>query len=162
MCCALVLACCPGTCVRRITLSGSTRSTCRSGCWQAKHPMKVRPAGGACKLLVCACLAAAPGEQCIFAHGRPWRVLVYKNALAVPSAECLCMLWCAVWFTDWERNMLLKLKTECGYQFTSKLESMFNDIKISRWEAQPLSRQRPLQLTTYYPRPTRKHHPLAV
>jgi cullin 3 len=29
--------------------------------------------------------------------------------------------------------MLLKLKTECGYQFTSKLESMFNDIKISRW-----------------------------
>lgn len=33
---------------------------------------------------------------------------------------------------DWERNMLLKLKTECGYQFTSKLESMFNDIKISR------------------------------
>lgn len=28
--------------------------------------------------------------------------------------------------------MLLKLKTECGYQFTSKLESMFNDIKISR------------------------------
>jgi cullin 3 len=34
--------------------------------------------------------------------------------------------------TDLERNMLLKLKTECGYQFTSKLESMFNDIKISR------------------------------
>lgn len=28
--------------------------------------------------------------------------------------------------------MLVKLKTECGYQFTSKLESMFNDIKISR------------------------------
>lgn len=28
--------------------------------------------------------------------------------------------------------MLSKLKTECGYQFTSKLESMFNDIKTSR------------------------------
>jgi hypothetical protein len=39
----------------------------------------------------------------------------------------------AVLCADWERNMLLKLKTECGYQFTSKLESMFNDIKISRW-----------------------------
>ena len=25
-----------------------------------------------------------------------------------------------------------KLKTECGYQFTSKLESMFTDIKTSR------------------------------
>jgi hypothetical protein len=28
--------------------------------------------------------------------------------------------------------MLIKLKTECGYQFTSKLESMFTDIKTSR------------------------------
>lgn len=26
----------------------------------------------------------------------------------------------------------MKLKTECGYQFTSKLESMFTDIKTSR------------------------------
>lgn len=43
----------------------------------------------------------------------------------------------AVLCADWERNMLLKLKTECGYQFTSKLESMFNDIKISRWGVRP-------------------------
>jgi len=28
--------------------------------------------------------------------------------------------------------MLSKLKTECGYQFTSKLESMFMDIKTSQ------------------------------
>jgi len=28
--------------------------------------------------------------------------------------------------------VLVKLKTECGYQFTSKLESMFTDIKTSR------------------------------
>jgi hypothetical protein len=35
-------------------------------------------------------------------------------------------------FADAERNMLVKLKTECGYQFTSKLESMFTDIKTSR------------------------------
>ncbi len=33
---------------------------------------------------------------------------------------------------DLERSLLVKLKTECGYQFTSKLESMFNDIKTSR------------------------------
>jgi len=32
---------------------------------------------------------------------------------------------------DAERNMIGKLKTECGYQFTSKLEGMFNDMKIS-------------------------------
>ncbi|KAJ9510776.1 hypothetical protein QJQ45_027594 [Haematococcus lacustris] len=33
---------------------------------------------------------------------------------------------------DAERNLLVKLKTECGYQFTSKLESMFTDIRTSR------------------------------
>ena len=33
---------------------------------------------------------------------------------------------------DGERTVLVKLKTECGYQFTSKLESMFTDIKTSR------------------------------
>jgi len=31
-----------------------------------------------------------------------------------------------------ERMLVMKLKTECGYQFTSKLESMFNDIKLRR------------------------------
>lgn len=31
-----------------------------------------------------------------------------------------------------ERNMIAKLKTECGYQFTSKLEGMFTDMKISK------------------------------
>ena len=31
-----------------------------------------------------------------------------------------------------ERSLILKLKTECGYQFTSKLESMFNDIRVSQ------------------------------
>ena len=33
---------------------------------------------------------------------------------------------------DAEHAMLSKLKTECGYQFTSKLESMFMDIKTSQ------------------------------
>lgn len=28
--------------------------------------------------------------------------------------------------------MLSKLKSECGYQFTSKMEGMFTDMKISR------------------------------
>ncbi|KAK9064550.1 hypothetical protein SSX86_015932 [Deinandra increscens subsp. villosa] len=33
---------------------------------------------------------------------------------------------------DAERSLVLKLKTECGYQFTSKLEGMFTDMKTSR------------------------------
>ncbi|RHZ72680.1 hypothetical protein Glove_241g8 [Diversispora epigaea] len=32
---------------------------------------------------------------------------------------------------DAERGMIGKLKIECGYQFTSKLEGMFNDMRIS-------------------------------
>ncbi|KAL2552309.1 Cullin-3A [Forsythia ovata] len=32
---------------------------------------------------------------------------------------------------DAERSLIVKLKTECGYQFTSKLEGMFTDIKTS-------------------------------
>jgi cullin 3 len=31
-----------------------------------------------------------------------------------------------------ERSLIVKLKTECGYQFTSKLEGMFTDMKTSR------------------------------
>jgi len=31
-----------------------------------------------------------------------------------------------------ERNMIARLKTECGYQFTSKLEGMFTDMRISK------------------------------
>ncbi|GKY95814.1 hypothetical protein MPSEU_000542100 [Mayamaea pseudoterrestris] len=33
---------------------------------------------------------------------------------------------------DAERTMVSLLKAECGYQYTSKLEGMFNDIRISR------------------------------
>ncbi|XP_065039589.1 cullin-3A-like isoform X2 [Musa acuminata AAA Group] len=33
---------------------------------------------------------------------------------------------------DAERNLIVKLKTECGYQFTSKLEGMFTDMKTSQ------------------------------
>ncbi len=33
---------------------------------------------------------------------------------------------------DAERIMVSQLKAECGYQFTSKLEGMFNDMRISR------------------------------
>jgi cullin 3 len=32
---------------------------------------------------------------------------------------------------DFEKNMISKLKTECGCQFTSKLEGMFKDISVS-------------------------------
>lgn len=33
---------------------------------------------------------------------------------------------------DMEKMMITKLKTECGYQFTSKLEGMFTDIQLSK------------------------------
>ncbi|XP_019185705.1 PREDICTED: cullin-3A-like [Ipomoea nil] len=33
---------------------------------------------------------------------------------------------------DAERSLIVKLKTECGYQFTSKLEGMFNDMRTSQ------------------------------
>jgi len=33
---------------------------------------------------------------------------------------------------DAERAMVSELKAECGYQFTTKLEGMFNDMRISR------------------------------
>lgn len=32
---------------------------------------------------------------------------------------------------DAERGMLAKLKAECGYQFTQKMEGMFNDMRVS-------------------------------
>lgn len=32
---------------------------------------------------------------------------------------------------DAERGMLAKLKIECGYQFTQKLEGMFKDMQVS-------------------------------
>ncbi len=34
--------------------------------------------------------------------------------------------------THARRAFILKLRTECGYQFTSKLEHMFTDMKVSR------------------------------
>ena len=34
--------------------------------------------------------------------------------------------------SDAERSMLAKLKSECGYQFTTKLEGMFTDIRFSK------------------------------
>lgn len=33
---------------------------------------------------------------------------------------------------DAERSFIVKLKTECGYQFTSKIEGMFTDVRTSR------------------------------
>ena len=45
-----------------------------------------------------------------------------------------------------ERNMIAKLKTECGYQFTSKLEGMFNDMKMSKDTMAQFRAQRPVSL----------------
>lgn len=46
-----------------------------------------------------------------------------------PNLACCVVLQVS---DEAERSLLVKLKTECGYQFTSKLESMFTDIKTSR------------------------------
>ncbi|KAJ6321787.1 hypothetical protein OIU77_011795 [Salix suchowensis] len=40
---------------------------------------------------------------------------------------------------DAERSLIVKLKTECGYQFTSKLEGMFTDMKTSHDTMQEMS-----------------------
>ena len=41
---------------------------------------------------------------------------------------------------DVERSLLLKLRNECGYQFTSKLEHMFTDMKVDSalWPRPPI------------------------
>ena len=49
----------------------------------------------------------------------------YKNHLAKR------LLFGKLISSDAERNMIAKLKAECGYQFTSKLEGMFNDMQSS-------------------------------
>ncbi|KAJ8773688.1 hypothetical protein K2173_006338 [Erythroxylum novogranatense] len=50
----------------------------------------------------------------------------YKQHLAkrLLSGKTIC--------DDAERSLIVKLKTECGYQFTSKLEGMFTDMKTSQ------------------------------
>lgn len=50
----------------------------------------------------------------------------YKNHLAKR------LLFGKYIFQDAERSMISKLKAECGYQFTSKLEGMFNDMQFSQ------------------------------
>lgn len=58
---------------------------------------------------------------------------------------------------DAERGMLAKLKVECGYQFTQKLEGMFHDMKISSDTMQAY--QKHLENTTVFcPCPVIPHH----
>mmetsp|Transcript_9553 Transcript_9553/g.32570 ORF Transcript_9553/g.32570 Transcript_9553/m.32570 type:complete len:734 (+) Transcript_9553:62-2263(+) len=52
---------------------------------------------------------------------------------------------------DAEKNMIAKLKAECGYQFTSKLEGMFTDMRISKdtmddYRTSPAYSQAPVEL----------------
>eukprot|EP00804_Cyclotella_cryptica_P027139 CCRYP_013645-RA/>CCRYP_013645-RA protein AED:0.32 eAED:0.32 QI:0/-1/0/1/-1/1/1/0/539 len=52
-----------------------------------------------------------------------------------------------------ERAMVSLLKAECGYQFTSKLEGMFNDMRISKETAEKYrSHKKSLVATTSDPR----------
>ena len=67
--------------------------------------------------------------QVLFAH-----LLCCLDITALTRSSChsppqYCTL--AQVSDDAERSVLIRLKTECGYQFTSKLESMFTDIKTS-------------------------------
>ncbi len=76
---------------------------------------------GACEQV---CGVADPRTQALLALLRARAQHLAKRLLAGRTVS-----------DDAERNLLVKLKTECGYQFTSKLESMFTDIKTSRWDA---------------------------
>lgn len=58
--------------------------------------------------------------------------LCREQAVRLRFAERLMMSLHVQVSDEAERSVLVKLKTECGYQFTSKLESMFTDIKTSR------------------------------
>ncbi|MFS7929829.1 putative cullin [Helianthus anomalus] len=42
-----------------------------------------------------------------------------------------CCIGCLCVSDEAERSLILKLKIECGYQFTSRFERMFIDMKIS-------------------------------
>lgn len=89
-------------------------------------------------------VAALPGHTWCCGVGQLVKNCIQASATALwlnrDCAGCsrcsaACHWWCFVLCAlcaDAERSMLSKLKTECGYQFTSKLESMFNDIKTSR------------------------------
>ncbi|TNN85660.1 Cullin-3 [Liparis tanakae] len=56
---------------------------------------------------------------------------------------------------DSEKNMISKLKTECGCQFTSKLEGMFRDMSISNTTMDEFRQH--LQTTGVRCTPTRQH-----
>lgn len=78
-----------------------------------KQLLAKRLLAGRCGLvlpLVCTCLRAAPLR---------WRSRTHARTLRRSVSD------------DAERLMVTKLKTECGYQFTSKLEGMFQDLRVS-------------------------------
>ena len=52
----------------------------------------------------------------------------YKNSL---SKRLLDARTSGISQEDFERGLVLKLKEECGFQYTQKLEVMFKDIKMS-------------------------------
>ena len=61
-----------------------------------------------------------------------WSSCCYASQGAALGGVCLTSGLIMQVSDEAERSVLVKLKTECGYQFTSKLESMFTDIKTSR------------------------------
>lgn len=72
----------------------------------------------------------------------------YKNSL---SKRLLDTRYGSSNLEETEKLLVLKLKEECGFQFTQKLEVMFRDIKISEETMQdfrqhPLAKQVPFDL----------------
>jgi hypothetical protein len=65
-------------------------------------------------------------------EGKQVRVLRHSSPTArLLLIACLLLLYIPV-SDEVEKSMIAKLKAECGYQFTTKLEGMFVDMNISK------------------------------
>ena len=72
-------------------------------------------------------------ETCKMEHGNTNKDMFesfYKNSLAKRLLDSRRIL------EDAEREIIKKLKEECGFQFTQRLEVMFKDIKMSEQRMQ--------------------------
>lgn len=84
-------------------------------------------------------------QACIIGHGLSGMLICCKETDALPNVQgkdvfeafykkdlAKRLLLGRSASTDAEKNMITKLKTECGSQFTNKLEGMFKDVDLSR------------------------------
>lgn len=75
-------------------------------------------------------------------QGCLWKILQAASCkAALVQPKCIRWRWTwdvgqaqgmNIWWRGWGKKILtLNFKRECGYQFTNKLEGMFNDMKLS-------------------------------